>query len=444
MNAWMLAKKDLAVYFRDKAGLGLGIGLPVVLATVFGMAMGAVGGGGDNAIGGVRIYVEDRDGSAQSAELLQALKDSSSLRVRVVDTQDPEAETAREHVADGDGPAGLLIPSGYGAVLGRGELPSLQLFCDPGKAVEQQIVAGSLIPILLDAVGDSLAQRAMHQSLDWMDFPESARGSARTLMDETWERMNELAAGAVSEATGQEDDEAGGSGGLSFDLGATLETVMGVDIEDVVGGDDANRAEKLGAQAHAVAGIAVMMLLFGLTACGGTLLDEQAEGTLDRLRLAPGASRSILAGKFLFTWVVGLLQLAILFLYGNFLFDIPIFQAPLAVFVLSCAVASAATGFGILFAVLCRTRKQLEGISTIVILSMSAMGGSWWPLAMTPAWYQDLAHFTLTAWAMDGYQGLFWFGKGLMDILPEIGVLFGIGAGTAGLALFLWRRRELA
>ena len=44
MKAWVLAKKDLSVYFRDRIAVLLGFGLPVVLCTVFAGAMGAIGG----------------------------------------------------------------------------------------------------------------------------------------------------------------------------------------------------------------------------------------------------------------------------------------------------------------------------------------------------------------------------------------------------------------
>ena len=50
-------------------------------------------------------------------------------------------------------------------------------------------------------------------------------------------------------------------------------------------------------------------------------------------------------------------------------------------------------------------------------------------------------HFTLNAWAMDGYQGIFWYGKDVVGILPEIGVLTGIAVVTSLLAWRLWERR---
>jgi len=227
--------------------------------------------------------------------------------------------------------------------------------------------------------------------------------------------------------------------GPELSFADAIPELMGIDAQDVAGGEDRSRTSA--GRAHAISGIAVMMLLFGLVGCAGTLLEESAEGTLQRLQLMPAPGASILLGKFLFTGVAGLLQLAILFSYGGILFGIPVLRAPVALVVLSVALISAATGLGLFLGVTCRTRKQLEGLSTLVILVMSALGGSWFPLIITPEWYRKLGHFTLNAWAMDGYQGLFWYGKDLAGIRVEIAVLFGIAVVTSLLAVRGWKRR---
>ncbi len=445
MIAWTLARKDLAIYARDRTGLLLGIGLPLVLATVFGLAMGGLGGGGGAAR--AELVVEDRDQSEASSELVRELQSAEGLRTLLLEEAGADA---RGRVASGDAPAALVIGAGYAAALEDGSQPPLTLYRDPGKLIEQQIIAGNLIPAFFSAAGEELGRRSLGRLLEAVEFPEAGRAPARAILEDSWERMEALVdqleeeegvaapAGDVLPRTeeGAAEDQDGG-----FSFADAAGEILGLEVEDVVGGSDAKEAQKLAQQSHAVAGIAVMMLLFGLVACGATLLAEEAEGTLERLRLAPGTGRSILAGKFLFTFVIGLAQLVILFVYGRLLFDIPIFRAPLALLVHSVAVAGAVTGFGVLFAVLCRTQKQLEGLSTIAILTMSALGGSWWPLAITPEWYQKLAHFTLNAWAMDGYQGIFWYGKGLAGILPSIGILLGIALATSWLASRLWARR---
>jgi ABC-2 type transport system permease protein len=476
-----MAQKDLRIYFRDRAAVGLGFGLPILLCTVFGAAMGAIGGGGDS-VGRIELVVEDADGSAASRALVAELRSSDGLRIDLLGSgeesftalggaaDDDGRDTARERVAEGDAPAGLLIGAGFAdALASGGELP-LVLYRDPGKVIEQQILAGNLMTVFLATMGDQLGPRLGGRILETLDFPDAGRARARTILDATWSSMaaivSELrardgaadggsappaagedgddgsAAPAEDEDEGEEENADGNADGDDgFDFASGITEILGLRVEDVVGGDQEAAARKTAQQANAVAGMAVMMLLFGLVACGGTLLHEERSGTLERLRLTPGSTAAVLGGKFLFTGLVGLSQLVVLFLYGTLVFDVPILRAPLALGVLSVATAAAVTGFGLLFAVVCRTQSQLEGLSTLIVLTMSALGGSWWPLAITPEWYQKLGHLTLNAWAMDGFQGIFWYGKGLGGILPEIGVLCGIALVTAFLAWRLFERR---
>ena len=435
MKAWTLAKKDLLIYCRDKTGLLLGIGLPIVLALIFGTAMGAMNDGGGGA-SRVRLYVEDRDGSDLSKELIEALQDSATLRISLVDLEQADLDqddSARGRVATGNSAAGLLIEEGFEESMG-GEDPSsrLRLFRDPSKQVEAQVLAGSLMPVFFEVFGDLIGQHMMTDSLRRFGFTDEGIDEVSAFVEGAWERYTTPAEG--------EESATGGSGFGGFSSVTTVLSAVGLETEDVVGGGDAAEAMRIGTQAHAVAGIAVMMLLFGLVACGSTLREEEEEGTLDRLRLASDHV-SILGGKFLFTWLVGLAQLVILFVVGSFVFDIPFFRDPLALTLLSAATSAAATGFGIFFAATCETRKQVEGLSTLIILAMSAAGGSWFPLFVTPEWFQTLGHFTLNAWAMDGFHGLFLYDRGLSGILTELGVLTGIALGTSGLAVWLWKRR---
>jgi ABC-2 type transport system permease protein len=315
--------------------------------------------------------------------------------------------------------------------------------------IEQQILLGNLAPVLLDSAGKTLGRAMGSRALEALDFPLAGRAQAQAILDTTFASMEGLIAGLEDDpedpsSASEPSSEASASDDAGSDFASKAAGVLGITLEDVVGGDANQKAEKTARQAFAVAGMAVMMLLFGLVHCGGTLLDEEEQGTLDRLRLAPGAAGAVLGGKFLFTWLIGLVQLVVMFAFGALVFDVPIFRAPLALLVLSLVVAAATTGFGILFAVLCKTRKQLEGFSTIVVLTMSACGGSWWPLSITPEWFQFLGHFTLNAWAVEGYQKIFWYEQGLLDLGPQLGVLLAIALGTALVAWPLWQRRVRA
>jgi ABC-2 type transport system permease protein len=127
------------------------------------------------------------------------------------------------------------------------------------------------------------------------------------------------------------------------------------------------------------AGIGVMFLLFSCAAAGGTLLEEEEAGTLGRLVGSRAGMGGILTGKWLFFTLMGVGQLALMFSWGALVFNLPLLSHLPGFLVMTLVTAGAAAGFGLLMATLCRSRAQLSGISTILILSMSAVGGSMFP-----------------------------------------------------------------
>jgi ABC-2 type transport system permease protein len=434
--AWIFARKDLRLYFRDRTALAMSVALPIVLAAIFGAAMGAMGGG--NSIGKVKLAVEDLDQSARSKELVEKLKQTDGLRI-------DEKTDVRKRVAGGKAAAALVIPSGYGAELDAGRAPRLKLYRDPAQEIEQQIIAGNLLPALFRAGGSKLSRDLVKRGMSELGLSVDAIPGWERSFDETWTAMEALAKDAEREPRPANGDGESASDHASTSNGDFIRSVpkfLGVDVEDVAGGE--NQEKKSASQAHAVSGIGVMMLLFGLVAAGGTILEEQTQGTLTRLLLTPASGAAILLGKFLFTFLSGMIQLVLLFAFGSVVFDVPVWRDPLALIAASVAICAAATSFGLFLAVTCRTRKQLEGLSTLLILVMSALGGSWFPLIVTPEWYRKLGHFTLNAWAMDAYQGIFWYGKGLSGIWVEVLVLLGIAATMALLAARRWHRRFVA
>ena len=193
--------------------------------------------------------------------------------------------------------------------------------------------------------------------------------------------------------------------------------------------------------------MAVMMLLFNLVAFAGTLLEERAEGTLDRLRLTPEAGRAVLLGKILVTMLLASIQLLELFSFGALAFQVPVMEHLPALAITSLTWALTASALGLLFATACRTRKQMEGLSTLVILVMSAVGGAWFPREITPEWMQTAGLATPVAWAMDAFHGVLWYGKGVLDtpelsgVYPSLLVLAAGATVMLTVAFRLYQRR---
>lgn len=74
-------------------------------------------------------------------------------------------------------------------------------------------------------------------------------------------------------------------------------------------------------------------------------------------------------------------------------------------------------------------------------------GRSTFPREVTPDWFQTVGLFTITAYAMDAFHGILWYGKGLLPtaeldgIWPQLAALYAIGGALLVLSFRLFHRR---
>ncbi|MEO6594757.1 MAG: ABC transporter permease [Planctomycetota bacterium] len=452
MNLWSaatcLARKDLALYFRDRTGLVLGILLPIALVTVFGMVMKFAFGGG-SGIPKVTLWVSDEDGSDGSRKFVDALRDVGMLSVLPKLGDDAQTAAAlRAKVVDGEAHHALIVGKGFGAALAAGREPPLVLVRDPGRSMEGRLIGIGLMQATMAAAGGQGMPWLMGSMMRRNGMSEKGVASVRAGMDMVQDVINRYVIGAdpalrAPAAEGTAERAAAAAPGGAFDMASLFENMVPVVNEDV---KPPTRPKMLGYQiAQSVAGMTVMMLMFGLMACSSTLLLERDQGTLRRLLVSRAPRQAVLLGKFLFCFCIGFMQLVVLFGYGELLFGVGAFRDLATLLVLSATWSAAATSFGMLIAVWARTQKQAEGLSTVLILVMAALGGCWFPLQIADLpWYAEVAtKSTLTHWAMSGFQGMLWHQKAFTDpvLLRAIAVQWGFVVVAAFAAWGLWRRR---
>ena len=72
------------------------------------------------------------------------------------------------------------------------------------------------------------------------------------------------------------------------------------------------------------------------------------------------------------------------------------------------ATSFAVSSLGIFLAAVAKTRQQAQNLSTIIILVMSAIGGSMIPLFIMPSILQKIALLSVNYWGIQGFYDLFW------------------------------------
>jgi len=191
---------------------------------------------------------------------------------------------------------------------------------------------------------------------------------------------------------------------------------------DIIGGKKTNPVVAMYA-----AGIAVMFLLFSATTASGSLLEERENSTLDRLLCSRLTMDQLLLGKWAFLTIIGSIQMTLMFTFGAIVFGIDLQHHVEGFIAMTLVTAGAASSFALMLAALCKSRMQLGWVSTIVILTMSALGGSMVPRYLMSETIQKAGLWTFNAWALDGYNKIFWRELPLREVGMELAVLTASG-----------------
>jgi ABC-2 type transport system permease protein len=410
---------------RDRVTQALVFLLPIVFFSIF----ASVFGNQRNGTARINVAVVDEDHSELSARVIEGLKNEKGLRVRTTTGEGTSEKTldrgaGERLVRDGDVPITIVLPAGFGAGFMErgfgGGGPAIQLLSDVSDQIAPPMVQGLLQKVTMTSAPDLMMQGGLSQ---FERYAGQLTPQQRAAVDAWLPRLR-------SEAGTQSS-------------GGTASAPMGVaiDVVDVMRTDNP-RGSLISFYA---AGIGVMFLLFSAVGgAGGALLEEAESGTLERLLSTNLGMSGLLIGKWMLLALIGIAQLCVMFLWGRVAFKLPLFSHLPGFFVMTIATAGAAAALGLVLATLARTRAQLSGFSTILILTMSALGGSMFPRFLMSETMQKMGLVTFNAWALDGYLKVFWRNAPIWQLWPQVAVLAVLTMVFLSIARVLARRWELA
>ncbi len=190
-----------------------------------------------------------------------------------------------------------------------------------------------------------------------------------------------------------------------------------------------------------VPSMAIFFLMFTVFDGTRSILQEERDGTLHRLMTTPTSRTEILLGKIGGVFMTGILQFAVLVAISGLVFDVDWGTEPLGILLMVVATVAASTSLGALVAAFARNNNQAGVVGTAVTLIFAILGGNFIDFRAIPAWLNPVSRLTINRWAMEGFTNLTLFGQSLLDVMPNIVVLFGLGALFFVLALLLFNRR---
>jgi ABC-2 type transport system permease protein len=391
--AWL----DFKMGFADKSELVFFLVLPVVFTLIL---AGAMGGGSSDGDTRYALPVADEDASALSSQLTALLAESDVVR--------PVARTRAEAealVRDGKVAAALIVPTGFGEALMAGRVSDITLTQVPNDtralAVEQAVRAAA------DRVSNAVlaANASVAEAERIRPFADAAARQA--YFQQAMAMAQELLANPPARA----------------------ETTHAPEVIRT----SASPAEQ------SSVGQLVTWVSIPLIGVAAIFIDERRQGTLRRLLAMPVGREIILGGKIGGRLIHGMVQMALLILFGALILGVNWGRSPLALVLMMLAFALAFVAFGVLVGTVAKTPSQANWMAISSGMLMAALGGAWWPLEITPQVYQQAVRIFPTTWAMAGFSDIVARGQGVGGILPEAGVLLAFAAVFFGIGF--WRLR---
>ena len=462
-----LVRKDLAIFRRNRSAVVVTFLVPIILIYIFGLVFGL--NQKDAGPNGIRVAVVNASTNPAALKLVDALKAEPAFRV-VTTFDNPDKSTRplteddlRPMIRDGNFHFAVVIPADVVSTDRIGL--HLKILSDPRNDIEAQMVNGLLQKDIFSNVPELLGQSLQVRAKQFLGdgrFNQFNRGIADTVatafggdpakIQQTIESGNfgldrlpkptkpadpslrrlDNATPAPAAAPGAPTAKLAPSAAEDF-----FSRIVRIDQEQVVG-----KNVKSPAATRVVGGYAIMFLLFAVSGGAAAFFDESNSGVFQRILSAPVTRAQLLWSRFLYGVILGLIQLMAMFTAGRFMYGIDVFGHLGNLIAVSLFAAAACSSFGMLIAALAPNAMAASGLSTLVVMVMSATGGAWFPMSLMPEFMQKIGKFTLVYWSMEGFLQVLWAERTFIELLPILGILGGITLAVMTVAI--WRLNKKA
>lgn len=379
-NAIAVAGTELRLFLRDRSNLFFVFVFPLLLVLMIGLQFGEGASAGRVAVSGT--------GSELQSELVERLEDDDVV------VSDPAWEDALALLARGRLDAAVRVDATAATAY------------DAGEAVTLEVVRGS-------AGNAQVVEQQVRVAVDGL---RADRDRLLALQDAGVPA--DRAAHALEAAEGQ--------------VSAPELEVTSVD----------RLSQEFEGMGQFEFGASGQLLLFTFLACLGgsaTLIQARRLGVVSRMLAGPMTAGELVAGQIAGRWAIALFQGGYLMVATSLIFGVDWGNLPLALLVL-LLFSLVAAGAAILLGTLLENEGAAGGAGIGLGLVLAALGGSMFPLELFPDTMRTISQVTPHAWAYEALAEIQRRGGGLLDVLPQLGVLAAMALALAALGGWSLRR----
>jgi len=187
-------------------------------------------------------------------------------------------------------------------------------------------------------------------------------------------------------------------------------------------------------------GVLAMNIMFSsLWGVGWVIVRYRKNGVLRRLKATPITSWEFLTAQVVSRLVVVLAASAVVYLGAWLLLDFPMRGSYLALGLVYVAGTLCLISVGLIVAARLRTEEVADGLLNLISWPMLLLSGVWFSMdgaSEAAQWFSRLSPLTHL---VEAARHVMLDGAGVMEILPQLGVLVGVAVLLLSLAAWLFR-----
>lgn len=209
-----------------------------------------------------------------------------------------------------------------------------------------------------------------------------------------------------------------------------------------------NKEIKPNSVQHNVPAWTLFAMFFIVIPLSINIVKEKTQGTFIRLRTNPVRGMVVMGGKTITYLIICMIQFYMMVAVAVYLFPqlgLPSLHVDsnlilMSVVALFCGFA--AIGYGILVGTVAKTQEQSAPFGSTSVIILAAVGGVWVPVFAMPKMMQVIAQCSPMNWGLNAFYDVILRNAGLIDILPEISLLFLFFIFTTTLALLYDKKKR--
>jgi linearmycin/streptolysin S transport system permease protein len=392
--ARLIAGKDLKLRLRDRSAIVVGVIAPLGLAFIFNMILGGVAEEGFVPV----FAVADLDGGSVATgftDVLDQLDQDGTVEIAERPAVKDEAVQLAE---DGTVGAAFIIPAGFSTAVTSQQVATMEIVGNPDNPTTTEIAR-------------SIAQSfAAEVSTSQLAVATAVATASPAVVPSDIGRLAQAASEGIPQAV-------------------------------VVGGVETEKRE-LDLATFFAASMSVFFLFFTVSFGVNGLLEEQQQGTIRRLLAAPIRASTIVSGKALVSFALGIVSMTILVVMSSLLLGAR-WGNPVGVAILIICGVVAATGMMMVVAAFAKTPEQAGNLQAILAVGLGMLGGIFFPGALGTGVLSVIAYVSPHRWFLVGLTDLAG-GDDLLVIFPSVLGLLGFAGVSWALAMTKFRTRGLA